>query len=386
LEAKWEALTVDENSIFAVTVPKWGMSMEEGQVTAWHVREGDEVSVGQEIVDIESTKIAGSVEAKVSGTLRRQVARIGQTLRVGALIGVFADRSVPEATLDEFVSRFVVDADEGEEGSKEAEILSADLSAGKVKYTVHGDGGEPILLVHGFGGDLNNWLFNFGPLSAAHTVYAVDLPGHGGSTKTLPTGTMSELSASIREFLAKVIAAPAHLVGHSLGGGICQLVASEAPDLVSSLTLIAPVGLGPEINQSYLSGFMDSKNRRDLRAAVSQLFGDQSIVTTRMVDDILRYKRLVGVDQALDRMINANFPGGVQLAIMAQQTESLGIPVMLIWGHEDRIVPMHHASALPSAKKITLNSIGHMPMMESPGKVNEAILNFIEEQGQSIHS
>jgi len=370
-------MTVEEGSIHAITVPKWGMTMEGGQVTTWHVEEGGPVTAGQEVLDIETSKIAGSVEAKVSGVLRRQVARPGQALPVGALLGVVADLSVPDAAVDEFVAGFVTESvDETAESGGPA-TKSVELAGGKLNYTVQGEGGETVVLVHGFGGDLNNWLFNTAALAAEHTVYALDLPGHGASAKSLDDASMDSLAAAVAEFVSKVVSDRVHLVGHSLGGGICQLVAQRQPDLVASLTLIAPVGLGPEIHGGYLQAFIAAKNRRELKAAVTELFHDQSVVTGRMVDDILRYKRILGVEQALGRLAAANFPQGGQALLLAPGTEALGIPVGLIWGREDKIVPASHAAALPSARLLLLDGAGHMPMMEQAKAVNEAILGWI---------
>ena len=74
--------------ILAVTVPKWGMAMEEGTVTAWHVEEGAPVAEGDEVLDVESTKIANAIEARAGGVLRRRVAAVGATLPVGGLLAV----------------------------------------------------------------------------------------------------------------------------------------------------------------------------------------------------------------------------------------------------------------------------------------------------------
>jgi pyruvate dehydrogenase E2 component (dihydrolipoamide acetyltransferase) len=94
------------HSIFPITMPKWGIEMQEGTITDWHFAPGAEVNKGDVLLDVETEKIVNSVESPASGTLRRILADKGATEAVGALIGVFADPSVSEAAIDEFVANF----------------------------------------------------------------------------------------------------------------------------------------------------------------------------------------------------------------------------------------------------------------------------------------
>jgi pyruvate/2-oxoglutarate dehydrogenase complex dihydrolipoamide acyltransferase (E2) component len=76
------------SDIHAVTVPKWGLSMDKGTVTVWHKQPGDPVRKGEDLLDVESDKIANVIECPADGILRRQVAAVGDVLPVGALLGV----------------------------------------------------------------------------------------------------------------------------------------------------------------------------------------------------------------------------------------------------------------------------------------------------------
>ena len=89
-----------------IVMPKWGLAMQEGMVAQWLVEEGAEIAVGQEILDIETSKIANVYESPVAGPLRRRVVGEGETVPVGALLGVVAEAGVPDAELDSFVARF----------------------------------------------------------------------------------------------------------------------------------------------------------------------------------------------------------------------------------------------------------------------------------------
>ena len=92
--------------ITPILMPKWGLSMREGKLAAWHVAEGAEISPGDEIMDVETDKIANVVEAADGGLLRRRVGIEGETYPVRALLAVMAPPSVPEDQIDAYVAAY----------------------------------------------------------------------------------------------------------------------------------------------------------------------------------------------------------------------------------------------------------------------------------------
>ena len=88
-------------------MPKWGIEMQEGTVTAWHFAPGQAVNKGDALLDVETEKIVNSVEAPVSGVLRRILGEPGDVRAVGALIGVFAGTEVADAEIERFIGGFV---------------------------------------------------------------------------------------------------------------------------------------------------------------------------------------------------------------------------------------------------------------------------------------
>jgi pyruvate dehydrogenase E2 component (dihydrolipoamide acetyltransferase) len=236
----------------------------------------------------------------------------------------------------------------------------------------------PVVLIHGFGGDLNSWLFTQPTLAQEHPVYAIDLPGHGGSSKQVDRGDPAFLASAVFELMAALEIGSAHLVGHSLGGAVAFELASTHPDRVKSLTLIAPVGFGPDINMEYVEGFMRASRPRQLRPFVEQLFANPALVGRKMLDDIISYKRLDGAVEALNIIAGTVFKGGRQAVDLAPRVAGLAIPLQIIWGEGDRIIPSTHLNGLPASVRAHLvPGAGHMVHMEKADEVNDLIETFL---------
>jgi pyruvate dehydrogenase E2 component (dihydrolipoamide acetyltransferase) len=363
-------------AIQPITMPKWGLAMEEGMLARWAVEEGAAIAAGDEIMDIETSKIANVFESPVAGILRRKVVKEGDTVPVGALLGVVADPAVAEAEVDRFVADFLASfkpAEAAQAGGPAAETI--EVSGKRLRHLRMGpEEGEAIVLLHGFGADMTTWMFNQGALAEDRPVYALDLPGHGGSEKKVDDGSAAALARIVRDYLDAVGLTRAHLVGHSLGGAIAALVALEAPERVSALTLVAPAGFGAEIAEAFIEGFIGESRARKLRPVIEMLVADPAMVTADMVEEVLKFKRLDGALDALRAVADANFSGGTQTVAVRDRLDALGIPVRVVWGEEDRILPAAHAEGLPSAIEVVrLANAGHIVHMEKASEVNEII-------------
>ena len=375
--------------IFPVSMPKWGMTMEEGKVTDWLISEGEVISEGDEIVEIETDKISNVVESQTSGILVRHLVVEGSTYKVGSLIGVIIDGDVEEDEIDNFIRKFQseekIKTDTEETTNKTQKIQVGNLELNFLEVFCEKTEEETIVFVHGFGGDLNSWSYNQVELSTYFNTISLDLPGHGGSALEVDSGNVSDLSEILISFFEKKEINQAHLVGHSLGGAISLLMAYKMPEIFKTLTLICPVLPGCETNTEFLEGFIYADSRKQMRNVVSELYANPKVVNRNFIDETLKSRRFDGAKQALSKIKEANFLPSGEVSFQLPSFEAIKAPIQIIQGSEDKIIKFSGDDLLSSNIKIhELNASGHMPQMEEHNQVNKIIEAFINSARGSI--
>ena len=104
---------------------------------------------------------------------------------------------------------------------------------------------------------------------------------------------------------------------------------------------------------------------------LEMLFANPELVSRQMVDDVLKYKRLDGVEALLGGLGRALFGGGMQADHPARELTGLGRRLLVVWGREDRIIPAAQAALAPDGAQVhVFDGAGHMPMMEKAGEFN----------------
>jgi pyruvate dehydrogenase E2 component (dihydrolipoamide acetyltransferase) len=366
--------------IWAITMPTWGLSMEEGTIVGWRVAEGSPTAAGLELVEIETSKIANSLEAREAGVLRRQLAMPGQIVACGELIGIIATDAVSESEIDAFIAKFPrprpAASQAGENASSDPSLL-LELPLGRqLRCVKRGQPGSVVVFLHGFGGDAQTWLFNQGRIAEHHLTFVFDLPGHGGSTKQVDSGSIEELASSVAYGIDHMELKRIHLVGHSLGAAVALALWERRPERVASVSLLAPFAFGSHANQAYISDFTSAQRGRDVQRCLALLFAEPKAVRRDMIESVVRYKRLDGVTDALAKIAASALrePAPVE---MPSSVKTLTNRLLVIRGMHDNIVSA--GEIVSGVKSQTLAHSGHMPHMEEPDRVNELLLSHFAE-------
>lgn len=245
----------------------------------------------------------------------------------------------------------------------------------------------PVVFVHGLGGSLSSWQLVMGGMANAHRMTAVDLPGHGGSSKGAPDEvdySLAGVAADVAATLGGGTRKPSVIVGHSLGGAVAITLALKYPDLVAGLVLIDSAALGSAIGQELLDLMASDGGAETARGLLSLFFEDQKLVTDRGVDEMAGFQKDGGW-AAQQAVAAAAFAGGTQSFGLEGSLGSVDKPVLLIWGANDRVIPLSDAVAaltiFPDALLKVFPDTGHVPQVERAAEVAIAIDRFVRSIG-----
>ena len=364
-----------------ILMPKWGLAMKEGSITSWLKNEGEILQKGEVFVEIETEKVVNEYESPDDGILLKKVLGEGEKVPVGTLIGVLSEEKINNEEVNNFIEEFqsnFIPIEVDEEIENLEKIISIqNLSINYLNLSDNKD--KTLLFIHGFGGDLNNWMFNQEELSSTYNTYSLDLPGHGKSSKNIDIYSLEYLTSIIKDFCISNKLKKVNLIGHSLGGGLCINLVKTNPDLVESLTLISPIGLGKEID-NYVEKFIFASTRKELKPELEKLYFNTDLITRDLLNEVLKFKRLDGVSKTLTKIMReVLFEKGEQKTSLRELISNLNININVIWGAEDKIIPTEHCNDLPSSIKCyILENSGHMSHIEKSKEVNDIILKTIK--------
>jgi pimeloyl-ACP methyl ester carboxylesterase len=256
--------------------------------------------------------------------------------------------------------------------------------------------GPVLLLIHGMGGNLENWQEVIEPLARNHTVIAPDLPGHGESAPGAGDYSIGALAAGLRDLLLALGHERATLVGHSLGGGIAMQFAYQFPEMVERLVLVSSGGLGREVSPVLRAAALPGA---DLfiaaTAGVGQRVGSMlgrglSAIGLRPNADVAEVLR--GYGTLSDPTRRAAFLATVRAVIgTGGQRVHAGdrlylaeaVPVLIIWGARDPLIPAHHGEDahrnIPGSRLTIFEDVGHLPQVEAPSRFVATVEGFLEE-------
>jgi pimeloyl-ACP methyl ester carboxylesterase len=249
----------------------------------------------------------------------------------------------------------------------------------RIRYVRRGSG-PAVVLLHGIASSLFTWKDVLPDLATDHDVVAMDLPGFGGSD--IPARpSVDALRAAVVGLMDRLSLERASLVGNSLGGATAAFVAARHPDRVERLVLIDAAGfnLSPEARPWLLrasggpvgAAISWLPRPRPLFAlGLRQVFHDDTLVTRERLDEYEAPLLRPGAVQGMRALLNAEAPSEDEFQAMLR---ALRAPTLVIWGEEDRWIPVadahRFAAAIPGARKVVLPRCGHMPQEERPADV-----------------
>ena len=278
------------------------------------------------------------------------------------------------------------------------EMSYLDLHGERIAYRDAG-AGETLLLIHGMAGSSATWRAVIPELAKRYRVVAPDLLGHGESAKPRGDYSLGAFAAWLRDLLDELGIRRATVVGQSLGGGVAMQFTYQHRDYCERLVLISSGGLGPDLNWilrilsapgaelvlpvvapqpvlslgNKLGSWLASAGVKSPRA------GEMWSAYCSLSDRPTRQAFLRTLRSVVDYR-------GQAVSALGKIHVSYGLPTLLIWGEQDRIIPVAHGyaahEAVPGSRLEVLAGVGHFPHVESPTAVVDILDDFITTTGR----
>ncbi len=263
--------------------------------------------------------------------------------------------------------------------------------------------GPALLLLHGIGDSSDGWEPLMAALAQDFTVIAPDLLGHGRSAKPRADYSVAAYANGMRDLLDVLDVDSATVVGHSLGGGVAAQFAYQYPERCERLVLVASGGVGPEVNPVLR---LVSLPGADLALVTMQL--PTSKLAAKAVMAVLRG---AGTDLGRDadelaRIIHG-MPDAAARGAFSRTLRSVvdwrgqvvtmrdrayltdEVPVLLVWGAHDGVIPVRHAelaaAAMPNSQLEIFDEAGHFPHHTDPERFVQCLVDFVASTEPATH-
>lgn len=237
----------------------------------------------------------------------------------------------------------------------------------RVRAFVSGEGPK-LLLIHGTGGSAKTWFNQLRRFATTHTVIALDLPGYGASELPLSVESNDDFAGFVHEWMEVAGWEQAVVAGTSMGGRVALQLALDFPSRVAGLILVDASGLDlPEVPTL-------SPKELSAEAFMQALFYRPSPLIVRAGAE--RAAEWYGTMQRLtERPLRTD---------MQARLGEIRVPTLIVWGANDRIIPPEYAEAfhrgIAGSRLVVIERCGHVPMLERPDEVNQAIADFLAHE------
>ncbi len=256
--------------------------------------------------------------------------------------------------------------------------------------------GPLVLLIHGMAGSATTWKQVMPALSERFTVLAPDLLGHGESDKAKGDYSLGAMASTLRDLIVALGYKRATVVGQSYGGGIAMQFAYQYPERCERLVLVNAGGLGSEVNPLLRVLTLPGSEAvllvacappvRRIVEGIGRFALRHRLENATVIPELWRSYTSLGNDEARRaflRTLRAVIdPSGQSVSATDKLHLAAGIPTLIIWGEEDRVIPVEHAhaahAAVPGSWLEIIEGVGHYPHVEAPDRFVEALTEFIE--------
>jgi pimeloyl-ACP methyl ester carboxylesterase len=258
--------------------------------------------------------------------------------------------------------------------------------------------GPALLLIHGVGDKSASWEPVHAKLAQRFTVIAPDLLGHGESDKPRADYSLAAFANGMRDLLAVLGIDRVTVVGHSFGGGVAMQFAYQYPQLVERIVLVSAGGVAQDVSFALRAAAMPMGSEalamvrlpgalpamRLVGRAVGALFGStkfgrDAVDTVRLLEGFRDPSAL----SAFARTLRSVVDGRGQFVTMLDRSYLVqSIPVQVIWGEQDPVIPVSHAriahEAMPGSRLEIFENSGHVPHHDHPDRFVEVVERFID--------
>lgn len=262
----------------------------------------------------------------------------------------------------------------------------------------------PLVLVHGFGASIEHWRNNIPVLGSQHSVYALDLLGFGASRKVRTNYTIDLWVEQLHDWWKTIIQQPVILIGNSIGSLVCMSAAAKYPDMAKGLVMlslpdvslrqkIAPLqSMVTTVESIFASPLLIKTLLKILRrpSIINRLATFAYEDKTAINDELVQILSNPAYDEGADLTFYHLFQGVRKPGYALSASEvlpQLQLPILLIWGRCDRVVPpklaSQYAKLNPQIELIELPGVGHCPHDENPTQFNQIILNWLQKKFDS---
>jgi pimeloyl-ACP methyl ester carboxylesterase len=271
-------------------------------------------------------------------------------------------------------------------------LKQTEVSETRVKYCEMGEGGPPIVFVHGLAGCWQNWLENIPHFAKGHRVIALDLPGFGESPMPPWEASIANYGHLLDEFCRNLNLHSCALVGNSMGGFIAAETAIAQPEWVERLALVSAAGIS------------SARVRREPAQAMARMMAAAAPLAFRLREVGMRrwrvrYAMFRNIFHAPHRMrpellwefshgaIDAPaFLPAVGTLIgydFLDRLDRVRVPTLIVWGRDDRVIPsvdaLEYEQHLSDSRLVVFDRCGHVPQAERPVRFNRLLEQFLAE-------